>query len=301
VKQSVVSVLLVEDDEDDYVLTRALLADGFGNRFTVDWESSPEAALQKLTTGSYDVALVDHHLGSTNGIELLRTAMSRGCRLPVVMLTGQDDRATDLDAMYAGASDYLVKSRVNGEMLERAIRYARERYRLLEEIRTLSLRDELTGLGNRRAFFTQAEQRIRVLERAQALFVLVYADLDGLKTANDTLGHEVGDLLLMDAARVLSTTFRTTDLIARLGGDEFVALAEASAEDDDVRVLQRIEHQITIRNAKALPGAPLLSMSTGAFCFRTSPSVTLKELVADADARMLLQKSKRKRELQRAA
>src|SRR5690606_21705292 len=143
------SILLVEDDEDDYVLARATLTEGLGARFTLDWVNTPDEGLKRLDEGKYHIALVDHHLGSTTGIDILRTAIARGCRTPVIMLTGQDDRATDLDAMYAGASDYLVKSRVTGDLLERAIRYARERHRLLEEIRTLSLRDELTGLGNR--------------------------------------------------------------------------------------------------------------------------------------------------------
>ncbi len=295
-----ISVLLVEDDEDDYVLTRDTLAEGFGDRVSIDWVDSPDLALERLVAGEYDVALVDHHLGSTTGIEVLRSAMARGCRVPVIMLTGQDDRATDLDAMHAGASDYLVKSRVNGEMLERAIRYARERHRLLEEIRTLSLRDDLTGLGNRRAFFSQAEQRIRLLERANARFVLVYADLDGLKRANDSLGHEMGDQLLVDAARVLTSTFRQTDLIARLGGDEFVVLAEAETEEDS-HFLERIERQIDLRNEAVSAGVVPLSMSTGAFCFRTGPGVVLAEIVADADTRMLQCKMQRRGGLDRVA
>src|SRR5690606_26061819 len=117
-----VRILLVEDDEDDYVLTRELLAEGFGGRFTVDWAESTAAGLERLTTLSYDVALVDYNLGSNTGIELLRDAVARGCRTPIVMLTGQGDRATDLAAMHAGAADYLVKGRVTGDMLERAIR-----------------------------------------------------------------------------------------------------------------------------------------------------------------------------------
>jgi DNA-binding response OmpR family regulator len=149
-----IRLLLVEDDEDDQVLTRAILADGFGDRCGVDWAPTFGLGLERLTTGSYDVALLDYNLGSETGIELLRAAMARGCRTPIIMLTGQVDRATDLDAMHAGAADYLVKGRVTGEMLERAIRYARERHRLLEEIRSLSLIDQLTGLSNRRAFFT---------------------------------------------------------------------------------------------------------------------------------------------------
>jgi diguanylate cyclase (GGDEF)-like protein len=290
-----VRVLLVEDDEDDQVLTRALLADGFGARAVVDWVNTPALGLERMTTESYDVALVDYNLGRETGIELLRAACARGCRVPVIMLTGQDDRATDLDAMHAGAADYLVKGRVTGDMLERSIRYARERHRLLDEIRSLSLSDELTGLRNRRAFFTMAEQRLQLLERRGSLCLLVFADVDGLKDANDTLGHEAGDALLVDAARVLGLAFRRTDLVARLGGDEFIVLADDADDDDIQRVLDRLQHEIDERNAAADPAAPRLSISAGALSFRASPGVALQELVSEADALMLQRKKFRRR------
>lgn len=287
---SFVRVLLVDDDEDDALLTRATLADGFGDRFSMDWAGTYARGLEGLTTGGYDVALVDYNLGRETGIELLRSATARGCRTPIIMLTGQSDRATDLDAMHAGAADYFVKGRVTGDMLERSIRYARERHRLLEEIRSLSLSDELTGLGNRRAFFTFGEQRLQSMERMESLGVLIFADVDGLKEVNDSLGHEFGDALLIDAARVLRTSFRRTDLIARLGGDEFVVLADLSAEEDIELVCERLQHHVEIQNASLIGDCPRLSISAGAICFRGSSAISLQELVAEADARMLQQK-----------
>ena len=290
-----VRVLLVEDDEDDYVLTRDLLAEGFGGRFAVVWACTRADGLQRLTQEQFDVALLDYNLGSETGIDLLREARARGCRTPVIMLTGQDDRATDLNAMHAGAADYLVKGRVTGDMLERAIRYARERHRLLEEISALSLTDELTGLHNRRAFMTMADQRLQLLERGGSLCLLIFADVDGLKAANDTIGHEAGDRLLVDAARALQAAFRRTDLVARMGGDEFVVLADGASEDDVQFVLQKLQEQIDLRNTAAEPGAPKLSISTGALSFSAGPSVRLPDLIAEADARMLACKNTRRR------
>ena len=292
---SPVRVLLVEDDEDDFVLTRDLLTEGFGAAFTVVWASTRAAGLERLTQDHFDVALLDYNLGSETGIDLLREARARGCRTPVIMLTGQDDRATDLNAMHAGAADYLVKGRVTGDMLERAIRYARERHRLLEEISALSLTDELTGLHNRRAFMTMADQRLQLLERGGSLCLLIFADVDGLKAANDTIGHEAGDRLLVDAARALQAAFRRTDLVARMGGDEFVVLADGASEDDMQLVLQKVQEQIDLRNAAAEPGAPKLSISTGALSFSAGPSVRLPDLIAEADARMLACKNTRRR------
>jgi diguanylate cyclase (GGDEF)-like protein len=290
-----VRVLLVEDDEDDYVLTRDLLAEGFGGRVTMVWASTRTAGLERLTHDQFDVALVDYNLGSETGLDLLREARARGCRTPVIMLTGQDDRATDLNAMHAGAADYLVKGRVTSDMLERAIRYARERHRLLEEISALSLTDELTGLHNRRAFMTMADQRLQLLERSGSSCLLVFADVDGLKAANDTIGHEAGDGLLVDAARAMQAAFRRTDLIARMGGDEFVVLADGASDDDVQAVLAKLQEQIDVRNSKAEAGAPRLSISIGALCFSAGPTARLLDLIAEADARMLACKNTRRR------
>lgn len=287
---SFVRVLLVEDDEDDALLTRATLSDGFGQRFNMDWARTYALGLEKLTTGSYDVALLDYNLGRETGIELVRAATARGCRTPIIMLTGQSDRATDLDAMHAGVADYFVKGRVTGDMLERSIRYARERHRLLEEIRSLSLSDELTGLGNRRSLFTFGEQRLQIMERSASLGVLVFADVDGLKHVNDTLGHEFGDALLIDAAHVLRATFRRTDLVARLGGDEFVVLADVSADEDVRCVCERLAVQLEIHNSRLGAERGRLSISAGARLFRGSPSLTLQELITEADALMLQHK-----------
>lgn len=291
----VVRVLLVEDDEDDYVLTRDLLAEGFGGHVTVEWASTRSAGLELLTEALFDVALLDFNLGRETGLDLLREARARGCHTPVIMLTGQDDRTSDLNAMHAGAADYLVKGRVTGDMLERAIRYARERHRLLEEISALSLTDELTGLHNRRAFLTMADQRLQLLERGASLCLLIFADVDGLKAANDTMGHEAGDRLLVDAARVLQSSFRRTDLVARMGGDEFVVLADGASERDAELVLAKLQQHIALRNDDAGAGVPRLSISAGVLCFSAGPSVKLNDLIAEADARMLLDKNTRRR------
>ena len=224
-----VRVLLVEDDEDDYVLTRDLLAEGFGARVTVEWASTRAAGLRAVDGRRISTWRCSTSISAAKRASICFVRLGpAGCRTPVIMLTGQDDRATDLDAMHAGAADYLVKGRVTGDMLERAIRYARERHRLLEEISALSLTDELTGLHNRRAFMTMADQRLQLLERSGSLCLLIFADVDGLKAANDTMGHEAGDRLLVDAARALQSAFRRTDLVARMGGDEFVVLADGA-------------------------------------------------------------------------
>lgn len=122
-------VLLVEDDEDDYILTRDLFSEIKGRRSQIEWLKSFATGLDAMARNQHDVCLVDYRLGAHNGIELLSTALERGCRAPIILLTGQGEHEVDLQAMKAGAADYLVKGRLDAGLLERSIRYAIERKR----------------------------------------------------------------------------------------------------------------------------------------------------------------------------
>ena len=130
-----VAVLVVEDDEEDFFLTRALLRRAQRLACTTTWAPSYEEGLDLLVgDGPYDVALVDYRLGARDGLALLREAVAAGVRTPIIVLTGQGDPEIDVQAAAAGATDYLVKG-ADAAALERAIRYARERRRAEERIR----------------------------------------------------------------------------------------------------------------------------------------------------------------------
>ncbi|MUL35053.1 hybrid sensor histidine kinase/response regulator [Gloeocapsopsis dulcis] len=129
-----IRVLLVDDDEDDYVLTRDWFLDQ-GNSFELEWVASYDAALTAIAQNRHDVYLLDYRLGDRNGLELLREAMLRGCNAPMILLTGQGDHEIDVEAMKAGAADYLEKSQITAYALERSIRYALERKRTEQKIR----------------------------------------------------------------------------------------------------------------------------------------------------------------------
>jgi signal transduction histidine kinase len=127
-------VLIADDDEDDYILTRDLLQRIGRQRFKLDWTPSYEAALQAIELNQHDVYLFDYHLGKSDGLELMREAYARGCKAPIILLTGNDDWETDVEAMKAGAADYLVKGHLDARQLERSIRYALERKRAQDEL-----------------------------------------------------------------------------------------------------------------------------------------------------------------------
>ncbi|MGI0488751.1 EAL domain-containing protein [Pantanalinema rosaneae CENA516] len=126
-----VHVLLVEDDEEDYLITRSLLAQIKQVKVHLDWVATYEAALSVIESCQHDVYLVDYRLGRHDGLELLQAAVLKGCRSPIILLTGYVDADLDLAAMKAGVADYLVKGQIDAPLLERSIRYAIERNRTL--------------------------------------------------------------------------------------------------------------------------------------------------------------------------
>lgn len=117
-------VMIVDDDEDDYILTRELFEEINTAKFEIGWTTFPDVALRAMLANEYDVYLVDFRLGATDGLQLLRQATDAGCTAPVILLTGKGDVDIDMRAMESGAADYLVKDQIDAPILERSIRYA---------------------------------------------------------------------------------------------------------------------------------------------------------------------------------
>lgn len=130
-----IRILLIEDDEDDYILVKGLLSEISRSSYILDWESSYHSGLDAICRNRHDVYLLDYRLGERNGLELLREATGRGCLAPVIFLTGQGDYEVDVEAMRSGAVDYLVKGQISPSILERSIRYAIERKRTEDALR----------------------------------------------------------------------------------------------------------------------------------------------------------------------
>ena len=128
-------VFLADDDQDDYVLTREMLRDIQGYRVELDWSPFYKDALAAVERNQHDLYLFDYRLGESDGLELLREALSKGCKAPIVLLTGHEDWEIDVQAMKAGAADYLVKGNLNTKLLERSVRYTLERKQAAEKLK----------------------------------------------------------------------------------------------------------------------------------------------------------------------
>jgi DNA-binding response OmpR family regulator len=122
--EDLVRVLLIDDDADEAILTRSLLVSVENLRYELDWVPTFEEGLASIARNDHDAFLIDHELGGRTGVELVTEARRAGSLAALIMLTGRRDRATDLAAMDAGATDFLLKGRTDAALLDRTLRYA---------------------------------------------------------------------------------------------------------------------------------------------------------------------------------
>ena len=148
-----IRVLLVEDDEDDYLIARDLLMEVAADHYELRWANNFEDGLTAITRDSPDVVLIDYRLGGESGIDLLHRSAGLGLSVPMILLTGASDRDVDMAAMEAGAADFLDKTTLPAPLLDRSIRYAlaqsRDRQALLEKSQSLSVAKEQAEVANR--------------------------------------------------------------------------------------------------------------------------------------------------------
>jgi diguanylate cyclase (GGDEF)-like protein len=165
-----------------------------------------------------------------------------------------------------------------------------------DELHNLSLRDELTGLYNRRGFLTLAEHQLKTAHRMKNSILLIFTDLDGMKWINDTFGHDEGDLALINTANVLRKVFRESDIIARIGGDEFVVLAMETHDTNEEIITTRLKKNLDTYNALE-PRRYMISLSTGVAVYDPENPCSIEELLKQADTNMYKQKRKKQKDI----
>jgi diguanylate cyclase (GGDEF)-like protein len=192
------------------------------------------------------------------------------------------DAAAAVLEMHTGCEQLLGDKQGAADQVE--VAFATNRRRTLE-LEVTSIHDELTGLLNRRGLFAAASAQLDVVCRHTTGGLLLYLDLDNLKTTNDRYGHSAGDELLRSAADVLRSCFRDTDTIARIGGDEFVVIAMNTPSEDHPAVLARLTSELRRVNHARDPRIPL-AWSLGLVSIEPAAIVSLDHLMSTADRRM---------------
>lgn len=293
-----IKVLLIEDNPGDARLIREVLSDTDNLNFELKWVDQLETGIELISKDVFDVVLLDLSLPDSHGMETIISFREQAPAIPIVVLTGLDDEQVAINAVQHGAQDYLIKGQVNSSVIMRSMRYAIERHRLQGELYNLSIIDELTSLYNRRGFFNQAQQYMNANAQEGRGFYLVVADLDGMKTINDTYGHHMGDLALMDTANILKEVFLDSDIIARMGGDEFTVILpdklgySLNLDAFEEMIILKIQQKLHSFNLSA-GRIYRLSISLGIFHFNPAMPVTLGELIIQADQRMYTHKKEK--------
>ena len=195
VSSDAIRVLLIDDNEDDAMITQATLTQVRGARFETEWASTYQQGLQKLKENSHAICLLDYCLGQKTGLHVLAEALRFGCHVPIIMMTGTTDREIDLQAIKLGAADYIIKGETNPGLLERVIRHARERRKASLE------REELTQQ------LVESSRRLGMAEVASDVLHNVGNVLNSLNVSAGLIAQHVRDMPVHDVNR-------TSDLLA---------------------------------------------------------------------------------------
>ena len=218
----VAQVLVVDDDRSTRgALRYTLQRDGFH----VEEAADGEQALKMLKRMRPDVILMDAMMPVMDGFTACAKLQNlpNGRSIPVLMITALEDKSSVERAFAAGASDFIPKP-IHFAVLSQRVRRIIEANRAEKRVRHLAYSDSLTGLPNRSLFFDQLSRRIDEARKTGESVAVLFLDLDRFKNVNDSLGHDVGDRLLVAVAQRIRNSVRNADCVARLGGDEFTVV-----------------------------------------------------------------------------
>lgn len=292
IKKSV-AVLLICDVKQHHEIKTTLVDARIDTCFSLHLTGSLSEGLRVLNNSAIDVVLLVLTLSDSHGTSGL--TQLRDCKpdVPVVVMVESSDAAVTTNVVQNGGQDVLVKQEVTGSALARSLLYAIERQRIVKELQTASLFDDLTGLYNRRGFMNLARHCVQVAGRSRRGMLLFYADLDNLKFINDNFGHQVGDQAIVTTGLMLKRVFRASDIIARIGGDEFVVLAVDVNSAFALNILGRLRK----KEKDSIQPYPL-SLSVGFAYYDPENPCTIEELLVKADRYMYEDKRTKRDEMQ---
>ena len=247
-----IKVLLFEDDESFANIVTTRLTAETSEKFELENVASLAEGIERLCQHKVDVILLDLNLPDGQGVENDEKIRLYAPLVPIVIFTGMDDEDMAIRALQKGAEDYVVKGSVPAKLLTRIILYAIERNRIKrdldyakKQLEQMVLIDPLTEILNRRGLQEALSRETMMLRRYGTSLISMLIDLDNFKMINDSLGHNVGDIILKEVARVIKEKLRFTDHISRIGGDEFLALMPNTRLGEGLRVAERLRLAIS--------------------------------------------------------
>lgn len=251
-------VLVIDDDPDILKFVTATLR---SEAMIVESFSDPALILKRLEESDWEIVIVDLHMPKCSGRELAALIRQKPeyTAIPIVFLSAEADKSIQLDAMGAGADDFLSKQ-ITPEHLIAAVRSRVERFRIL---RNLMNRDSLTHLYNHATTWQLFEAEVSKAHRSAAPLSFAMIDIDHFKSVNDTLGHAVGDIVLKALSKLLNHRFRPGDIIGRLGGEEFGVVLPATTADQACSVIEDIRVSFSNVSQAAAGSSKPITFSCG--------------------------------------
>ncbi len=283
-------VLLIEDNPGDVRLIREMLAEGEDVLFELACVGRLSQGLEYLATRSTSLVLLDLSLPDSYGFDTFLKVYAHSPKVPIIVLTGHDDQTVALSAVKTGAQDFLVKGKLDRELLLRSMQYSIERKRYQEQLEYQANYDALTGLPNRNLLHDRLKQSVFAQRFVRSIGV-VFIDIDHFKFVNDSLGHNTGDKLLQKVSERLTQTVRDGDTVARLGGDEFILiLNDQPGQEMIYRAMQRIINKVA--EPIDVDGQELMVTCSAGISLYPQDGSDVETLLKNADAAMYQAKEK---------
>lgn len=283
-------VLLIEDNPGDARLIQEMLAEEPAAPFTLRCVDRLSRGLETLALKKTSLVLLDLSLPDSHGLETFAKVYAHSPKVPIIVLSGNDDQQLALYAVKSGAQDYLVKGKIDRELLTRAMQYSIERKRYQEELERQANFDSLTGLPNRHLLNDRLKQAVFVQRNVRSVAV-VFIDLDHFKVINDSLGHNFGDEVLRHVSERLESAVREGDTVARLGGDEFVLILNDQTREDMIfRSMRRIIRKVS--EPMQVGGRELHITASAGISLYPQDGPDVATLLKNADAAMYRAKGK---------
>jgi diguanylate cyclase (GGDEF)-like protein len=278
------TVLLIEDNAGDARLIDLMLAEDPETPYRLNRVDRLSRALEFLSSEKPGLVLLDLSLPDSHGLETFRKIYAHSPAIPIIVLTGNDDQALALAAVKTGAQDYLVKGKLDRDLLVRAMQYSIERKHYQEQLEHQANYDGLTGLPNRNLLLDRLRQAVFAQRQVRSIAV-VFIDLDHFKFINDSLGHNAGDRLLQQMAERLRSVVRDGDTVSRLGGDEFILiLNDQQNEEVMFRAMQRIISKVS--EPVSIDGRELVVTCSAGVSLHPQDGPDIETLIKNADAAM---------------
>lgn len=305
-ESSISELLIIEDNQDQIAMLKSALAEwSERNKIKIDCAATAVEALDRISSGSYSVILMDCRLPDKNAFDLFAQIKASGFKIPTILMISAGEEEFAVNALKMGFADYLVKAGNSFRSLPQVLDSTFKRFQKMKEERKLqteladknvqlrsmnqklvelAVRDELTGLYNHRFFQERMTEEFARAARYHYPLSCLVIDIDHFKQINDTHGHFVGDEILKELAIFLSSRLRQADTVARFGGEEFVVLLPYVGYEGSALLAERLRKKIMDQLFAVQPNLGLkLTVSIGLASYPEDPVDRKETLLFYAD------------------